>query len=164
MQARPSPTQTRDSRRERILAWIGRERVRSQAELQQLLEQEGFVVNQATLSRDLRDLGVVKGPEGYELPSASPTPETTGSSLWHAVHAWLLSAVAAQNLVVLKTPPSGASPLALALDRMPPDGTVGTIAGDDTVLVVCTDSIKARSLARRLQALKAMGAQGNNQP
>jgi len=163
MQVRPSPSQTRDSRRERILACIGRERVRNQAELQQLLEAEGFAVNQATLSRDLRDLGVVKGPEGYELPTGAPTPETSGSSLWHAVHAWLLSAVAAQNLVVVRTPPSGASPMALALDRTPPDGMVGTIAGDDTVLAVCTDAGKARSIVRRLLALKAMGAQGNNQ-
>jgi transcriptional regulator of arginine metabolism len=156
MQPRPPTADARDQRRHRILDLIGRRTIRNQAELQKLLAEHGVEANQATLSRDLRDLGVVKGPDGYELPGApSLTPALAGASLWHAVHAYLLGAVPAQNLVVLRTPPSGAQPLALALDRAGTEGRVltglvGTIAGDDTVLAVCQDAGKARALARRL--------------
>jgi transcriptional regulator of arginine metabolism len=158
MQSRQTPTDAREQRRQRILDLIGRRTIKNQAELQKLLGEAGVDANQATLSRDLRDLGVVKGPEGYELPGApSLTPALAGASLWHAVQAYMLGATAAQNLVVLKTPPSGAQPLALALDRAGTDGglitgLVGTIAGDDTVLAVCQDAGKARALARRLLA------------
>ncbi|MEQ1632152.1 MAG: arginine repressor, partial [Planctomycetota bacterium] len=91
--------------------------------------------------------------------AASLTQAVSGGSLWHALQAWMLDATAAQNLVVLKTPPSCAQPLALALDRAVRDaralpGLVGTIAGDDTVLAICQDANKARSLVRRLLTQK----------
>lgn len=140
-----------DSRRERILALLEQAPVRSQAELQQQLAADGFEVNQATLSRDLRALGVVKGTHGYELPQAPLSPQTAHQSLWHAVHTWLLGAEPAQNLVVLRTPAGGAQPLGVALDRAELPGLVGTIAGDDTVLAICSDARKARALIRRLQ-------------
>lgn len=141
---------TRDDRRQRILRLLERERPKSQAELQQRLATAGFEVNQATLSRDLRDLGVVKGKDGYELPQAPLSPQHAHQSLWHAVHTWLVSAQAAQNLAVLRTPAGGAQPLGLALDRAELPGVLGSIAGDDTVLVVCTDSPRARSLVKKL--------------
>ena len=152
MQPRTTAHDSREARRERILALVGKARVRNQAELQQLLERGGFAANQATLSRDLRQLGVVKGAFGYELPGDPvPRAQQNGASLWHAVHTWLLQATAAQNLGVLKPPPSGAQPLALALDQAALPGVVGTIAGDDTVLAVCADTGKARTLARKLR-------------
>ena len=157
MQSRTAPTAAandRDARRARILAVIGKERLKSQASLQALLEEEGFAVNQATLSRDLRDLGVVKGAEGYELPARPAAAEVADASLWHAVHAWLRGASAAQNLAVLKTPAGGAQLLGLALDRNALPGVVGTIAGDDTVLAVCSNGARAKALVRRLQQLK----------
>lgn len=144
----------RDERHAAILDLLGRSRVRSQGELQELLAQRGFQVNQATLSRDLRHLGVVKGQAGYELPPAPLSAEAAGSSLWHAVQAFLLRSTAAQNLAVLHTPPSGAQPLGRALDQAELPGVVGTIAGDDTVLAICLDGGKARALVRRLQQLK----------
>jgi transcriptional regulator of arginine metabolism len=146
----PTATTDRDDRRQRILQLLERERLRSQAELQERLADAGHEVNQATLSRDLRDLGVVKGKDGYELPQATLSPQTAHQSLWHAVHTWLVGAKAAQNLVVLRTPAGGAQPLGLALDRAALDGVVGTIAGDDTVLAVCADAARARSLVRQL--------------
>jgi len=150
MPSRTSPPPTdRDGRRQRILQLLEKQRLRNQADLQDHLAADGFEVNQATLSRDLRDLGVVKGPEGYELPQAPLSPATTQQSLWHAVHSFLLSATPAQNLVVLRTPAGGASALALALDRAAPPGIVGTIAGDDTVLVVCANTARARALVRQ---------------
>ena len=164
MQARTNPNDSRDARRQRILAVIEQEQVRSQAELADRLAADGFAVNQATLSRDLRDLGVVKGKDGYEPPTAPAlTPATANSSLWHAVHVWLLSATAAQNLVVLKTPAGGAQALGVAIDRAAQpggelQGVVGTIAGDDTLLCVCSDGSKARALVRRLLANKGNSA------
>ena len=143
-------TDSRDERHQRILRLLEHDRVRSQAELQEQLAADGFDVNQATLSRDLRLLGVVKGKDGYELPQAPLSPETAQQSLWHAVHTWLVGASAAQNLVVLRPPAGGAQALGLALDRADLPGLVGTIAGDDTVLAVCADAQKARSLVRRL--------------
>ena len=150
MQTRPSPD-NREARRERILAMLGKSRVKSQAELQEQLAAAGFEVNQATLSRDLRDLGVVKGKDGYELPAVpSLAPQNAHQSLWHAVHTWLVEATAAQNLVVLRTPAGGAQALGLAIDHAQLPGVVGTIAGDDTVLAVCQDLHKAKALVRRL--------------
>ena len=138
------------ARRQRILALLERESVRSQAELQQRLAEAGFEVNQATLSRDLRALGVRKSPDGYELPAAPLSPETAHTSLWHAAHAWVVSAAAAQNLAVLRTPAGGAQPLALALDRAGLPGLLGTIAGDGTVLAICATAARAKALVRRL--------------
>jgi transcriptional regulator of arginine metabolism len=145
-----TPASDRDERRQRILHLLERERPRSQAELQERLAADGFDVNQATLSRDLRDLGVVKGKDGYELPQGTLSPQTATQSLWHAVHTWLVGATAAQNLVVLRTPAGGAQALGVAIDRAELPGVVGTIAGDDTVLAVCADAAKARSLVRQL--------------
>lgn len=141
----------RESRRRRIQTLLERQRVRSQADLQALLAAEGYEVNQATLSRDLRDLGVVKGKEGYELPGApAATSAMAEQELDAAARTWLLTAVAAQNQVVLRTPAGGAQPLGLALDRAALAGVLGTIAGDDTVLAICKDSARARALVRRL--------------
>ena len=150
MHTGPEP---RDARRRRILTLLDKQRVRSQAELQELLAAAGFPVNQATLSRDLRDLGIVKSKDGYERPEAATQAAASSLSaqeLDAAVRTWLVAAEAAQNLVVLRTPPGGAQPRGLALDRAPPAGVRGTIAGDDTVLVICKDSTRARSVVRRL--------------
>jgi transcriptional regulator of arginine metabolism len=145
----------RDQRRALILAWVRERRVRNQLELQNLLAERGIDVNQATLSRDLRGMGLLKGPDGYELP---PDPvravDDTAMALWIAVHGWLTSATPAQNLVVLRTPPGGANPLAIALDRARWKEVLGTLAGDDTVLVVTRKGAEARRLVRLLQDLK----------
>lgn len=146
---------TRDVRRARILEIVRRDRVRSQHELQDLLGEYGIDVNQATLSRDLRDLGLLKGRDGYEIPgSASPAADDAGLALVAAARTWLSEARAAQSLVVLKTPPGGASPLAIAIDRARLDGVVGTIAGDDTVFLAAAGASDARRIVRELTALK----------
>ncbi|MCK5942317.1 MAG: arginine repressor [Planctomycetes bacterium] len=148
----PTTSTDRQKRRDRILQLVGRHRIPSQARLQELLQAAGIEANQATLSRDLRDLGIVKARDGYRLPDeagAAPA-ETLQSSLWHAVRSWLRSAKAAQNLLVLHTPPGGAQPLGLTLDNAGLPEVVGTVAGDDTVLVVCASDHKARALQRRL--------------
>jgi len=154
MQTRTEPV--RSERHQAILDLLRSRRVRNQAELQRLLAGKGLDANQATLSRDLRHLGVVKGALGYELPAAPMDAQAAGNgaSLWHAVQAFLLRASAAKNLCVLHAPPSGAQPLGLALDQAHLQGVVGTIAGDDTVLAVCTDDRRAKALARQLHEMK----------
>ena len=143
---------SREQRREAILALVSQHGIRSQADLQARLARQGHAVNQGTLSRDLRDLGLRKGPGGYELPEngrgGGPQAE-----LMHAVRESMLQAVAAQNLAVLKTPPGGAQPLGLALDRAEPEGVVGTLAGDDTVLVICPTARAATQFCRKLQTM-----------
>lgn len=113
----------------------------SQQALVEALGARGVTVTQATLSRDLRELGAAKGPNGYMVEGAAADP------MARAVRQWLLSATAAQNLVVLKTPPGGASPLCVALDAHGPEVVVGTVAGDDTILVVTPSNDDAAALA-----------------
>lgn len=152
---------TRDHRRELILGWVRARRVKSQSELLDMLGTRGIEVNQATLSRDLRAMRLLKGPEGYELPpDASPAANDAALALWSAVHGWLTSATPAQNLVVLRTPPGGANALAVALDRAGWREVLGTLAGDDTVLIVTRRGADARRIVRSLQDLKERKRQG----
>lgn len=145
----------REARHQAILRAVRERRIRSQAELQARLARAGLEVNQATLSRDLRAMGVVKSPRGYELPAeGGGAAEDSAVALFQAVSAWLSSARVAQNQIVLRTPPGGASPLAVALDRAGWSRVVGTIAGDDTVLVVCEDARSATRVCAELESLK----------
>lgn len=146
------PRASKAQRRRTILQLIRSHTIRSQAELRQLLQAAGLGVNQGTLSRDLRNLGVVKGPAGYGLPGATPA-FPPGNGLGQAVRQWLIEAIPVQHQVLLKTPIGGASPLALAIDRAALDSVLGTIAGDDTVLVICQSPGKSRSLARQFEEM-----------
>jgi transcriptional regulator of arginine metabolism len=153
---RASPSRSeRDARRARIAELVREHRIASQVELQERLAAEDIDVNQATLSRDLRAMGLRKGPEGYELP-AEPAAEAGDESLalYTAVHAWLIGAESAGNLVVVKSPAGAASPLAIALDRAGWKDVLGTIAGDDTLLAVCKTDAGARRVARELHELR----------
>ena len=114
------PTTTTDpraARRQQILRLIEKHSIKSQAVLSDALEKAGIEVNQATLSRDLRDLGVVKGKNGYELPSTMLPKASNHHSLWHTINQWVLSATPAMNQLVLRTPPGGAQALGLAIDN-----------------------------------------------
>jgi transcriptional regulator of arginine metabolism len=153
---RASPTRSeRDARRARIAELVRGKRIASQLELRERLATEGVKVNQGTLSRDLRAMGLRKGPEGYELPSEPAAGRGDESlALYTAVQAWMLGAESAGNLVVLKSPAGAASPLAIALDRARWKDVLGTIAGDDTLLAVCKTDAGAKRVARELHELK----------
>ena len=144
-------------RREIILGLLRDNRVESQESLQTMLERHGVQVAQATLSRDLRDLGVLKGPLGYTLPtpgsSSNGSHDRIGRDLEDALRSSLLSAEVGGNLVVLKTGPGRASLLALEIDRHPPAGVLGTVAGDDTVLIATKGPTSAHGVARRFRKL-----------
>jgi transcriptional regulator of arginine metabolism len=138
-------------RRHRILQLLRARTVRSQQELQRLLRQQGIAVTQATLSRDLHELGVVKGPEGYRPPPADAPPPLP--ELPQTIGRELLDAAVAGTLVVLRTLPGHANPLALAIDGAGLDEVVGTIAGDDTVFLATESGPAARRLANRLERM-----------
>ena len=145
--------------RQQALATLLRTRqVSSQALVLEHLRGQGFDATQATISRDLDDLGAVKvrGPDG-RLVDALPEPGS-GQGADHdeirrMLGASLLAIVPSGNLVVLRTPPGHAGALASALDRADIAGVAGTVAGDDTVLVVCTERIPGRAMARQLATL-----------
>ena len=144
---------TRDGRHQCIVELLQKNAIRSQAALQELLALKGFEVNQGTLSRDLRDLSVMKGKDGYELQTMPDMATGTAHQhLWHIVKTSLIEATPAENLLVLHTAVGSAQPLGLALDNVELPGLVGTIAGDDTVLAICQSASKARSLAKKLMS------------
>ena len=135
-------------RQGQILKLLTGQAVASQDELRRQLGHLGVRVTQATLSRDLRELRLVKTTEGYRPLSAATEEAPPIAALARAVKEFLLDMRPAQNMLVLKTPPSGAQPLAAALDAERWKEVAGTLAGDDTVLVICS-SHKACSAVRK---------------
>jgi transcriptional regulator of arginine metabolism len=149
-------------RREEIRRLIAERLVRSQSELGRLLESRGLGAAQPTLSRDIRELGLVKGADGYQVPQAvseAPLPragsiaERRMTKAERLVRDHVLSAEVAGTLVVLRTAPAGAQPVALAMDAAGIEGVVGTIAGDDTIFLAARTGAEAARIARRLAQL-----------
>ena len=155
------------ARRRAVIAEIVRARpVHSQAELRQLLHQRGIAVAQPTLSRDMRELGLAKTPRGYVVPEAAgpqfASPPRREARLAQALRGFALSVQAAGTLVVVKTPPAAAHPVARAIDEAPLPEVAGTIAGDDTVFIATSSERAARALARRLA--QTLGAPSTEVP
>ena len=132
--------------------------IRTQEELAAALEARGVQSSQVTLSRDIRELGIVKTPEGYRERGPLEASARSERDTLKALGEFLRDARAAQNLVVLKTDPGNASPLARALDRAPWAEVVGTLAGDDTVLVVTPDAASAEALRSKLGQVLGKGS------
>ena len=149
-----APT-TKAARQARVSALIEFGAIRSQADLVAHLADDGITVTQATLSRDLEELGATKAHGRYVLAGQrAPWPEADADTrLARLADELLLSAEAAVNLVVLHTPPGGAHLLASGLDRAELPEVAGTVAGDDTILLVCRDAGGARALSARLLRL-----------
>ena len=153
------------SRRLALVAQLlGGHRFTSQEELARALSRAGVSVTQATLSRDLRSLGVGKRPDAegrtaYELPG--PARETLDRERQLLdLRSFVNEIRVAQNLIVVRTPPGHANGVARAIDLANFDGIVGSVAGDDTVLVVMNDSGAARKLKRRLDGLAGAAGAG----
>ena len=123
--------------------------ISSQESLRQKLALRGFEVTQATLSRDIRELHLMKGPNGYALPNGEDD-EDAAPSLVDTLGNFGLRVRQAQNQVVVITTMGGAQPVAAAIDLEGMPEVVGTIAGDDTVLVICPDTKYAARLRERL--------------
>jgi transcriptional regulator of arginine metabolism len=133
-------------RQGQILKIIRSKEIYTQDELARELGAHGIQTTQVTLSRDMRELGLVKTAEGYQRFSAEPS----GPELADVVNEYLQDIRVAQNLVVLKTSPGNANTLAVSLDREEMNEVVGTVAGDDTVLVISPDNEAADRLRERL--------------
>jgi len=163
--------QTLAGRRQLILDILGRRSVRSQGELLEILAERGFSVTQATLSRDLVELGAVKVREGktlvYAVPGeggdrtarVAPGPEEVSSRLRRQCEELLVTARVSGSLVVVRTPSGAANYLASALDHADESDILGTIAGDDTILIITSAPPQAQTMATRLLALA-----GRDQP
>ena len=135
---------------------IHRSPVRSQEQLRRSMRAAGFDVTQATLSRDIRDLGLVKGGAdgAYQAPPLPQRAGTNGPSLLHRAAADYLTRVErVQQLVVLRTGPGQAQLLGVAIDGAQLPEVVGTIAGDDTILVIARDARRARALVKQFERL-----------
>jgi transcriptional regulator of arginine metabolism len=144
---------SKTARHKAILDLLDAGPVESQDTLQQRLERKGIEVGQATLSRDIHELKLVKGPEGYRRLGQNSGPEGVLPSVMHLARQFVVEIRQAQNLLVVKTTIGSAQPVAAALDASHWPEVVGTIAGDDTVLVIVTDRKKAQALARRIREL-----------
>lgn len=142
----------KEERQRLIASVIGRRRVGTQLELREALAKAGCAVTQATLSRDLRELRVEKvldelGRARYALPGRRPNPAAALASI---LEQFGRRVTAAQNVVVIRSEIGAAPAIARALDRVEHPLVVGTIAGDDTCLVVARTAADARTLAREL--------------
>ncbi|MFD7845316.1 arginine repressor [Nocardia sp. NPDC056611] len=153
---------TRAGRQARIVAILAQHEVRSQSELAALLSGEGIDTTQATLSRDLDELGAVKlraadgGAGVYVVPEdGSPVRGVTGGTerLSKLLGDLLVSTDASGNIAVLRTPPGAAHFLASALDRAALPEVVGTIAGDDTIAVIAREPMTGAELAAKIEQL-----------
>ena len=126
----------------------------SQQELVKVLGRRGYAVTQATLSRDINELGLVRTAEGYTLPNgdapAEPTPTVS-----RIVREFVREIRRAQNLLVIKTTAGSAQPVAFAVDAEGWEEVVGTVAGDDTVLIIAPDNKTAKRLQTRLEDMRA---------
>ena len=140
-------------RRTKILSLIQKGPVLSQTQLSQRLKAEGFQVAQATLSRDLRALNLVKTQTGYKLPEQLGAMKGNSNQQGLTILQFMVEAEAAGNLVVVRTHPGNASPVARSLDTIGWKEIVGTVAGDDTILIVTANATAARLIKRRLLAL-----------
>jgi transcriptional regulator of arginine metabolism len=141
-------------RQGQILKVLTGQPVASQDELRRQLGHLGVRVTQATLSRDLRELRLVKTTQGYRPLSAATTQETsTQPALARALKEFLLDLRPAQNMLVLKTPPGSAQALAAAVDGEHWKEVAGTLAGDDTVLLISPSRSTCRTVQKRIEEM-----------
>jgi transcriptional regulator of arginine metabolism len=154
-------TLAKPQRQHRVARLLAEHAVSSQGQLVDLLAGEGVAATQATVSRDLEDLGAIKvrvagGETVYaipELPSEQRAPE---SHLRRVFSEWVVEVASSANLVVLRTPPGSAHVVASALDRSGWGDVLGTVAGDDTLVVVVAEDVGGKAMAERLAELAGL--------
>jgi transcriptional regulator of arginine metabolism len=160
---------TKHQRQHRITKLLETKAVGSQAHLVELLAAEGIDATQTTVSRDLEELGALKvrlpgGETAYalpELPSHQVAPE---DHLRRVLGEWVVEADYSGNLVVLRTPPGSAHVVGSALDRSGFPGMIGTVAGDDTVLVVASEALGGAAVAERLATVAGLELPSRSSP
>lgn len=144
---------SRKERRERIREIVARNEIQSQEQLQELLAVEGIEATQATISRDLRDLGATKSKVGYVIVDVDSLSRGDVRELRRTLKADVVSMERAAGVVVVKTRFGHAKPLAVKLDQSGLPQIVGTVSGDDTIFIATRSSSQAGELRRMLQRL-----------
>jgi transcriptional regulator of arginine metabolism len=152
---------SKTQRQQRIVRLLGDYSVTNQTQLVDLLKDNGIVATQATVSRDLEDLGAVKvrvpgGDTVYAIPELPKDQAAPEEHLRRVLGDWVAEVSHSGNLVVIRTPPGSAHVVASALDRAGLPGSIGTVAGDDTLLVVAAESTGGAKLARKLSELAGL--------
>jgi transcriptional regulator of arginine metabolism len=154
-------TLAKPQRQHRVALLLADHAVTSQAQLVDLLAAEGVIATQATVSRDLEDLGAIKvraagGDTVYAIPELPTEQRAPEAHLRRVFSEWVVEVAHAANLVVLRTPPGSAHVVASALDRSGLPGVLGTVAGDDTLIVVVAESVSGADMAAQLGELAGL--------
>ena len=149
---------SKTSRQHKIVQLLGDVPVSSQTQLVELLEAEGIEATQATVSRDLEDIGAMKvrvpaGDLVYGLPEHTNETVAPADHLRRVLSDWVAEVNHSHNLVVVKTPPGSAHVVASALDRSGLEGVLGTVAGDDSIMIVATEETTGKDLAEHIRTL-----------
>jgi transcriptional regulator of arginine metabolism len=152
---------TKAQRQHRIAQFIEQGSVTSQLQLVEMLAESGVEATQATVSRDLEEIGAVKvrapgGEAVYAVPELPRDRPVAGDHLRRVLGEWVVEIDSSLNLVVVRTPPGSAHVVASALDRAGLEEIVGTVAGDDTILVVASEQVGGAELAGRLRTLAGL--------
>lgn len=152
---------TKTQRQHRVTELLEHHSVTSQSELVDLLREGGVAATQATVSRDLEELGAIKvrGPGGegvYAIPDLPFAQRAPDDHLRRVFGDWVVEVTSSANLVVLRTPPGCAHVVGSALDRAGLPAVLGTVAGDDTLIVVVTDDPGGAAVAEELRDLAGL--------
>jgi transcriptional regulator of arginine metabolism len=161
MSRAPGRQLAKPQRQHRIAKLLGEQSVSSQGQLVDMLASEGVIATQATVSRDLDDLGAVKvrvagGDTVYAIPELPTEQHAPEDHLRRVCGEWVVEVAHSQNLVVLRTPPGSAHVVASALDRTGLPGMLGTVAGDDTLLVIADEATGGEAMSERLRELAGL--------
>jgi transcriptional regulator of arginine metabolism len=154
-------TLAKPQRQHRIVRLLEQHAVTSQGQLVSLLAADGVVATQATVSRDLEDLGAIKvrvpgGETVYAIPELPVEQRAPDDHLRRVFHDWVVEVAHSANLVVLRTPPGSAHVVASALDRSGHADVLGTVAGDDTIIVVVRDGVSGDAVSGALRELAGL--------
>lgn len=149
---------SKQQRQQLISRLIDQRSISSQPQLQEMLKEQGIEATQATLSRDLEELGAVKirvpgGETVYAIAEYVPARPAPSEQLRRVMAEWVAEVSSSGNLVVVRTPPGCAHVVASALDRSGLDGLLGTVAGDDTIMCVASESLGGAGLAEEFRLL-----------
>ena len=151
---------TKNQRQHRIIKLLDQHLVANQSQLVELLAGDGVEATQATVSRDLDELGAIKvrsgGESVYAIPDLPKDQVAPEDHLRRVMGDWVVEVAHSANIVVLRTPPGSAHVVASALDRAGLDEIVGTVAGDDTIMAIAVERIGGAKVAERLASLAGL--------
>ena len=148
-------------RQHRIARLLEEQAISSQSQLVELLAADGVMATQATVSRDLEELGAVKvripgGTMAYAIPEHAKERSAPDDHLRRVFGDWVVEVGSSANLVVLRTPPGSAHVVASAIDRAGLPDVLGTVAGDDTLILVCSEGVGGANVAAELASLAGL--------